>query len=58
VRCQTSPRGTTDAVLAVELDVERIEDMAAGTDGNPDAIIESRLFRRWGAWRSRDFRLV
>lgn len=36
---QAAARGAADAMFAVELDVERIEGVAAGTDGDADAVV-------------------
>lgn len=33
---QTSSRGAADAMLAIELHIERVEGMSTGTDGDPD----------------------
>jgi hypothetical protein len=42
VGCQASTRSTPDTMPAVELDIERVKDVAAGADGDLDAVVEGR----------------
>lgn len=39
VACQTPTRRAADAVLAVELDVQRVEGVAAGGEGDADGVV-------------------
>lgn len=46
MRRQTPARRAADTMLAVQLDVQRVVDVAAGTDSDPDAVVERRMVRR------------
>lgn len=58
VRRETPPRRASDAVFAIELDVEWVIDVTTGADGDADAVVErgvarwvGRLSRWWSALR-------
>ena len=55
MRCETPSRCTSDAVFTVELNVEWVVDVTAGTDGDPYAVVERGMtgwVRCAGRWRS------
>lgn len=55
---ERAPRRTTNAMFAVELHVERIKGVAAGRDGDADAVVEGALVARHVEVRRFVLRLV